>query len=191
MRRFMQDNTPRAPRRRALPCLVLLAGLAACATTPPAPQAAGDQGLDAFAAGDAALSCGAACAGAWRQQEPALRGLYDAAAWRELAKGVIRLNYRQDLGYFYLGRAAEGLGLRSAALGYYRAATALATGPDASARCSATAARCDGLSLLTESLLRIQAVSAPRGSARAARARAAEPAGWVDPPPVAQPPVQP
>jgi hypothetical protein len=180
--------------RNAFFSACLLIGLAACASTkaPILSEASDDQALKQFEAGDADLACAAACARAWQHSQSELSGLYESADWRALALHVLQINYRQDLGYFYLGRAAEELRRRAAALTYYRTAVDLATGPDESAKCAATATRCNELNLPTEALLRIQIVSAWHVSAVQAR-NAGRSAGsshpnasnpWVDPPPV-------
>ena len=41
--------------------------------------------------------------------------LYDREDWRLLAQKVMKSNYRLDLAYFYLGKAAQGLGYEEAA----------------------------------------------------------------------------
>lgn len=49
--------------------------------------------------------------------------MYEAAAkqdWAELSKIVIQSDAGDDIGYYYLGRAAEGLGHPDAAREYYR-----------------------------------------------------------------------
>ena len=42
--------------------------------------------------------------------------------WRDLAVSVLQVGYENDLGYFMLGEAARGLGLKDAARNYYRRA---------------------------------------------------------------------
>jgi hypothetical protein len=44
-----------------------------------------------------------------------------------LAVLVVQIGYDEDLAWFYLGRAAEGLGSDKAALKYYKISAALAT----------------------------------------------------------------
>jgi hypothetical protein len=183
-----------APFRNALLSAGLLTVLSACAPTgsPASLKASAVQSFEQFEGGEAALSCRASCANAWDRSQSELFGLYEAGDWQNLALRVLQINHRQDLGYFYLGRAAEGLRRRLAALAYYRAATDLATGPDPTAKCNASGSRCNGLNLLNEALLRIQIVSAPRGSAVQARNAGRNPGSsrpnastpWVDPPPV-------
>jgi hypothetical protein len=150
----------------------LLAFLAACATGVQGPRHETDeQVLEQLQDGKAVLDCTEACADAWRRDRSDLMARYSAGDWRELAALVIQTDYRQDLAYFYLGRAAEGLGANSAALEYYRTAESLATGTIEGAKCAATPEGCNGLSLLTEVLLRIQVVEAARNQSFAATHR--------------------
>ncbi len=183
--------------RNALLSAGLLAGLSACASTgaptPTALPVSAGPDLAQFEAGQADLSCGVACANTWQSSQSDLSSLYQSADWRSLAQRVLQINYRQDLGYFYLGRAAEALRRRAAALAYYRTAADLARGSDNSTKCIASATRCNGINLLDETLLRIQIVSTPRRAVAQARNTGrtavrsrpdASSSAWVDPPPV-------
>lgn len=78
------------------------------------------------------LTCELACSGSWRAARKVLRGLHEQGLWSELALEVVRIGHNTDLGYFYLGRAAEGRGRPQAAAVFYRFALA-------------TTAKCDGL----------------------------------------------
>lgn len=93
-----------------------------------------------FAQGQARLRCGAACSGAWGYARRNLKQLHDTGAWRELALQVARIGHDSNLGYFYLGRAAEGLGLTEAAKSYYLVASG-------ALRCDAFINNCDGFQL--------------------------------------------
>jgi hypothetical protein len=178
--------------RNVLLSTCLLTGLSACAPRAQI-QASNSRDYGEFEAGASTLTCGVTCFDAWRSSQPELFVLYQAGEWQRLWFRVLQIGYRQDLGYFYLGRAAEGLGQRSAALAYYRAAVDLASGSDPSAKCIVSTTACDGLNLLTEALQRIQIVRTPRGSAVQARRAARSPgptrpdtsSSWVDPPPIA------
>jgi hypothetical protein len=44
----------------------------------------------------------------------------EARQWRDLAVLVMQIGYTNDLTYYYLARAAEGLGFRDAAKTYYQ-----------------------------------------------------------------------
>jgi hypothetical protein len=179
--------------------------LGACAELghAPAPPETDANALERLRGGDAVLSCdSAACGEAWRRNQADIIRRYNAGEWRELALLVMRTDYSQDLAYFYLGRAAEGLGAARAALGYYRTAITLATGPAADARCAANASGCGGLSLLNELALHTHLVDATlhrgvftQGRRRPGQAGESRPVeasppaaadGWIDPPPASQ-----
>jgi hypothetical protein len=187
---------------RAFCAASLLSFLAACATVATSPRHETDeQALDEVRTARAVLDCTQSCAGAWRHNRSELITRYNAGDWRGLAVLVMQIDYRQDLAYFYLGRAAEGLGENAAALVYYKTAEALATATAEDAKCATSTEGCNGLSLLTEVLTRAQIVDASRsrnaGAARRqqhARQGPGQPAtsgqpttdNWVDPPPVNQ-----
>jgi hypothetical protein len=186
---------------RAFCSASLLGFLAACATIPPSPRHETDeQAVEEVRAGKAVLDCTQSCSGAWRHNRSELTARYNSGHWRELAALVMQIDYRQDLAYFYLGRAAEGLGENDAALAYYKTAKSLATGTAEDAKCAASLEGCNGLSLLTEALTREQIVDAARSRNTWATRRPShvrpgggqpvpspgQPASadWVDPPPV-------
>ncbi|HVJ55192.1 MAG TPA: hypothetical protein VM689_22215 [Aliidongia sp.] len=181
--------------------------LAACAAKPatgPAPIAAApfatdDQAIEMLRSGNASLDCGTDCAGSWSRARPELSRRLAAGDWRGLAALVLQTQYRQDLGYYYLGRAAEELGAGNAALRYYRTALSLTTGTAPEVRCATSKEGCDGASLPNDEVLHIQmaqgglgrrpavARAQPKpGSAPAGTATAPAADGWVDPPPANQ-----
>ena len=71
-------------------------------------------------AGEPALECGLPCRDAWRANRATALVLNEGRQWRELAVLVMQIGYMNDLTYYYLGRAAEGLGFWDAANTYYR-----------------------------------------------------------------------
>ena len=77
-----------------------------------------------FQHGDVRLRCGPSCAFAWGSNRAQLSALYQAQLWKDLALKVSDVNFEADLSYFYLGKAAEGLGFNSAANIYYRLSNA-------------------------------------------------------------------
>jgi hypothetical protein len=48
-----------------------------------------------------------------------LKMLHESEQWENLAREILQINATQDLTYFYLGRASEGLGLADVAAQYY------------------------------------------------------------------------
>ncbi len=75
---------------------------------------------DEFKNGEARLGCRMPCALTWGLFRDRAKALYNARAWSDLAVNVLRIGYADDLTYFYLGKAAEGLGHYRAAENYYR-----------------------------------------------------------------------
>ena len=146
--------------------MLLPMACAPLATQSPANTAMSNVG--AFEHGEVALNCRVACAAAWNASRPELLRRYIAANWHGLADLVIETDFQNDLAYFYLGRAAEGLGKNDAALNYYRIAGALATGPDQSLKCRDGAGSCDSFSFPDELYDRIRIVRAAMGHGRPA-----------------------
>ena len=102
----------------------------------------GEQAMNvivAFERGEARLNCGVPCSGAWGSARRQAKALYDQGLWKDLAIEVARVGFKADQTYFYLGRAAEGLGLTDAALTYYKLGLA------SSHKCAGIINNCDGL----------------------------------------------
>jgi tetratricopeptide (TPR) repeat protein len=78
-------------------------------------------------AGNLTLDCTVNCMLTWDNQVGALQALDMAEQWDDLATRVVQISYRQDLAYYYLGQAAQGLGYHEAAIKYYKAALTLTT----------------------------------------------------------------
>ncbi|WP_271410043.1 hypothetical protein [Pseudomonas sp. Q1-7] len=73
-----------------------------------------------FSRGEVRMRCGIGCAFSWGANRRDVEGLYQNQLWRDLAVKVSTINIELDISYFYLGRAAEGVGLNDAAVTYYR-----------------------------------------------------------------------
>jgi predicted Zn-dependent protease len=78
-----------------------------------------------FRSGEAALECGS-CAISLSNRADKLKTLDARGDWEGLAREVLDIGFSQDIAWYYLGRAAEGQGLRQAALRYYQQAANLA-----------------------------------------------------------------
>jgi len=92
--------------------------LTSCAVrTPEVPT---DELLRRLQTGEPMLDCRLACLDAWRANRATALVLNETRRWQELAVLVMQTGYTDDLTYFYLGRAAEGLGYREAAKTYYQ-----------------------------------------------------------------------
>ncbi len=106
----------------ALGAPLLFVGLYGCSTPGGIQLATGEPVSDvmaAFEGGDARLTCGMSCAGVYGAARRRLKALYENELWKDLALEVARIGHRDDQAYFYLGRAAEGLGYMNAARTYY------------------------------------------------------------------------
>ncbi|MBV8088390.1 MAG: hypothetical protein JO139_02255 [Alphaproteobacteria bacterium] len=88
--------------------------------TPIAPEIPPDVLLQRVKAGDPIPECNYTCRDAWNLSRPTALILNETRHWPELAVLVMQIGYVNDLTYYYLGRAAEGLGYRDAAKTYYQ-----------------------------------------------------------------------
>ncbi len=109
--------------RVAVSAFAVMSGLAGCGMVPvgyqdPAAQAAA---MAAFRAGQASFACGQGlqCAVRWSAAKSAASRLAQSERWDDVADVVLGAGYEQDLTWFYLGLAAEGLGQTQAARVYY------------------------------------------------------------------------
>jgi hypothetical protein len=153
------------------PALLLL-GLAACAPVQTMSPEFRAQTLNALRSGTINLDCGASCAWGWVNERARMRAFDAAGDWESLALRVAQVGYQKDLAYYYLGRAAEGLGYREAALAYYGDSYTLATGSQPGAQCRQVAGGCMGVDLLAVLPAKLK-LSAPVSSS-ASRASSSE-----------------
>jgi hypothetical protein len=126
--------------RHGLIALTLMLGACAEQSAPLGPVAA----ATLLRTGQPVLRCGDACLSAWQRAQPAAARLEAGGSWSELAGLVIGVGYRDDLTLYYLGRAAEQLGYRSAADSYYGQSVYLSR---TVAACSRKSGVCGGVSL--------------------------------------------
>ena len=92
-----------------------------------------------FLAGQIRLDCELSCSGAWGTNKQRVYEIFSAERWTLLADEVMRIGFANDLTYFYLGRAAEGLGKPEAAKNYY------ALGRVTPYHCNSIVNNCNGL----------------------------------------------
>ncbi len=152
--------------------LATLAVLAACApshdaTTPEARSVL----FEDFRRGATDLSCTVACSWAWVTNRDEMHRLDEAGDWRSLAVLVASVGYEKDLGYYYLGRAASGLGLSEPAVRYYRQSYALATGLASGPHCRAIEGDCAGVDLLAVLPAKLQPQPVTGASGQAPKTR--------------------
>jgi protein TonB len=98
--------------------LVWLVGCASKGPTNNKGQALADVD-QSFAQGDVRLTCELSCSGQWGSKRSFLKWLYDAQRWQQLVAEVTQIGFLSNLGYYYLGSAAEHLGYTKAARTYY------------------------------------------------------------------------
>ncbi len=148
-----------------LAALIAAAGIIAtgCASVAPSP---GDEArrFDDFASGSFAFSSSASGGETFDGMRPILNSHFHSENWLALARGLLAIGYDQDLAYFYLAQAAEGLGFPDAAVHYYQAAISTRS------KCASIENRCDGIDLPDAALTQIRQLRRG-GSPNAARAR--------------------
>jgi hypothetical protein len=115
-----------------------------------------ENGLVLMQTGAPVLLCRDACLADWRREQPQAQQLLAAGQWRDLATLVIRVGYQDDLSLFYLGRAAEGLGLAAGAAAYYRQSTELS---GTAIACATLSRQCGGLVFPQAAALRLSSVA--------------------------------
>jgi hypothetical protein len=75
--------------------------------------------MPAFQKGEIRLACGIACSGTFGANRAKLIQLQNQELWRDIAITTSEIGFDSDLSYYFLGRAAEGLGYYDAAEIYY------------------------------------------------------------------------
>ncbi len=146
---------------------MLVLSMAGCGGTPdPVPTAEAD-GLPEVTIlakvtdGHVVMTCHFGCSYTWGSNLREMENLEALRAWARLAIMVYRTGYENDLAYYYLGRAAEGLDAKDAALAYYQIAAALSTNGDPRVKCDRwPAALCNGLKFPDAAESRIKLLAA-------------------------------
>lgn len=147
---------------RALSILALALALAGCAArvVDKTDQAAMAR-FDAFRGGNVTLPMGTLEAAEWALYRDAAYEHLAAGQWRELADLVQRKGINNDLNWYYLGRAAEGLGEADLARQYYQRSVERSNSPKASHRCQgAVISVCDGFEFPDVTMARLSQLQA-------------------------------
>lgn len=133
--------------------------LAACVTPGRVSDTQNSDLLARHAAGQATLECGLACVPVFGFNLQRIQELQRTRDWDGLAVTVMRADWRQDIGYFLLGLAAEGQKHYLAADRYYRMAGALATGQSLPDKCASVRELCLGFNLPKDIAPRLRAIA--------------------------------
>lgn len=86
-------------------------------------------------AGKPNLTCEIECAFSWMDNFQRMITLHNASQWEALAELVMQVGHGKDLSYYFLGKAAEGLGYYDAAAQYYQISLQLFGSPDKVKHC--------------------------------------------------------
>ena len=124
------------------------------------------ESLAQLRAGRPLLNCREPCLAEWQRAQPQAAQLDAGARWQDLALLLARTGYQDDLSLYYLGRAAEGLGHREAAAGYYRQSAQLSGSVGS---CQSLSRLCGGVTLPRAAALRLAAVERDLNRARPRR----------------------
>ncbi len=172
--------------------LLLLTG---CASTDvDTADSATSERFQAFKTGNVILPMGTLEAADWTINRQAAYSLLAAGRWRELADLVQRKGINNDLAWYYLGRAAEGLGEADLARSYYQKSVDRTQSDKYSQRCQGkVVSLCDGFDFPDVAQARLSSLQAaapadPTGPAvadsgskllRTGTGFAVDPAGFV------------
>lgn len=136
--------------------------VAGCATTKvDATDQATIARYDAFKSGNVTLKAGTLEAAEWTIYRDAAYELLAGGHWRELADLIQRKAINNDLAWYYLGRAAEGVGDASLARTYYERSIERTKSDKYSHRCKgAVMSTCDGFDFPDVAQTRLSALQA-------------------------------
>lgn len=109
--------------------------------------------LERFQRGETTLDC-TGCRPQLDARLAQLNRLYRTRMWTSLADEIIAIGHAQDIAWYYLGAAAEGLGHRAAARRYYELAIQLAQGPNGVCR-ARPVDQCGGIRLPEQAVARL------------------------------------
>ena len=108
-----------------------------------------DDEFKKFSNGLIDFDCHIACSWAEGANRKQVMEYYNKQMWKELAVVIVKIGITKDLNYFYLAKAAEGLGYPKAARIYYKKALELS---DTRSRCDVLFKyQCNGISVAQDS----------------------------------------
>jgi len=114
----------------------------------PSPLAFYSEAFDKFSKGEAELKCDS-CSAEFILKQGSLRELHGEKSWRQLALYTIKIGYRIDLAWYYLGVAADKLGFPEASAKYLAEALRLSAQKD-TACARALILSCGGIDIAKE-----------------------------------------
>lgn len=129
-----------------------------------------------FKSGEIRLHCESACFFRWNAKSHHLKALHNNKLWADLAHEVREIDHISDLSYYYLGRAAEGLGHLEAATTYYRLALSHLH------RCEGWLSGCDGFDFPRDIRLRLAGLPANKSKSPSPSTSNPDPAKTMAPP---------
>jgi hypothetical protein len=169
-------------RQAKIVAIAIIAALAGCAKYEAMTPELQTKFMADLQAGRMTLDCGVRCRVAWQAAVNEVQEDAMAQHWQDVTLQVMRVGYGNDLAYYYLGQAAEGLGYQTAALAYFNQALAITNGSEGLMKCAAGEPSgtdtCKGINVPAAAPMQIAQIQA----AIAAQQAAAEPP--PPPPPV-------
>lgn len=147
---------------RLLVAAIALLALAACASSAVnTMDAATAARSEAFKTGNVVLPMGTIEAAEWTLYRQSAYDLLATGKWQDLADLVQRKGINNDLNWYYLGRAAEGLGETELARGYYQRSIERTKSDKYSQRCQGKVmSTCDGFDFPDVAQARLGALKA-------------------------------
>lgn len=96
------------------------------------------QMLDDLREGRLTLRCKIDCDFTWLQNYPSMAKMHNTGMWEDLAILVMQIGLENGPSYFFLGKAADGLGYYESAVKYYNYSLAMYRDPNALNHCKGT-----------------------------------------------------
>ncbi len=103
--------------------------------------------LSDFKAGRTNLSCQLSCDWSWLRNFNPMVLLHNTNQWESLALLVMQTGLEKDIAYYFLGRAADGLGYNQAAIGYYKRSSNLSGDATSLHHCRSLQNGCGGIDM--------------------------------------------
>jgi hypothetical protein len=125
-------------------------------------------------AGKPNLTCLTSCHWSWLKNFDQMMILANSSQWEPLAILVMQVGYETDMAYYFLGRSAEGLGNRQAAVSYYQVSSYLTGDSNKLHHCREWQLGCGGIDLASVLAERLAAVQTGNTDQNASQISATE-----------------